>query len=81
MMITLSVTKTDFGPMALHERNALKGDLFTTEARPYADADAHEDTSKGKVIDLVLPILVLNLIAGFNGLEEAGFVNPLPGLL
>ena len=30
MMITLSVSKTDFGPMALHERNALKGDLFTT---------------------------------------------------
>ncbi len=71
MMITLSVTKTDFGPMALHERNALKGDLFTTEARPYADADAHEDTSKGKVIDLVLPVVVL-VIACIIGLIYTG---------
>ncbi len=71
MMITLAVTKTDFGPMALHERNALKGDLFTTEARPYADADAHEDTSKGKVIDLVLPVVVL-VIACIIGLIYTG---------
>ena len=71
MMITLSVTKTDFGPMAIHERNALKGDLFTTEARPYADADAHEDTSKGKVIDLVLPVVVL-VIACIIGLIYTG---------
>ena len=28
-----------------------------------------------------LPILALNLIAGFNGLEEAGFVNLLLALL
>ena len=71
MMITLAVTKTDFGPMAIHERNALKGDLFTTEARPYADADAHEDTSKGKVIDLVLPVVVL-VIACIIGLIYTG---------
>ncbi len=71
MMITLSVTKTDFGPMAIHERNALKGDLFTTENRPYADADAHEDTSKGKVIDLVMPVVVL-VIACIIGLIYTG---------
>ena len=71
MMITLAVTKTDFGPMAIHERNALKGDLFTTENRPYADADAHEDTSKGKVIDLVLPVVVL-VIACIIGLIYTG---------
>ena len=71
MMITLAVTKTDFGPMAIHERNALKGDLFTTEARPYADADAETDTSKGKVIDLVLPVVVL-VIACIIGLIYTG---------
>ena len=71
MMITLAVSKTDFGPMAIHERNALKGDLFTTENRPYADADAHEDTSKGKVIDLVLPVVVL-VVACIIGLIYTG---------
>ena len=75
MMITLSVTKTDFGPMALHERNALKGDLFTTEARPYADADAHEDTSKGKVIDLVLPVVVLVIACVIGLIYTGGFFS------
>ena len=34
-----------------------------------------------RILALVLPILALNLIAGFNGLEEAGFVNLLLALL
>ena len=75
MMITLAVTKTDFGPMAIHERNALKGDLFTTEARPYADADAHEDTSKGKVIDLVLPVVVLVIACVIGLIYTGGFFS------
>ena len=75
MMITLSVTKTDFGPMAIHERNALKGDLFTTENRPYADADAHEDTSKGKVIDLVLPVVVLVVACVIGLIYTGGFFS------
>ena len=75
MMITLAVTKTDFGPMALHERNALKGDLFTTEARPYADADAHEDTSKGKVIDLVMPVVVLVIACVIGLIYTGGFFS------
>ena len=73
MMITLAVSKTDFGPMALHERNALKGDLFTTENRPYADADAHEDTSKGRVIDLVLPVVVLVVACVIGLIYTGGF--------
>ena len=75
MMITLSVTKTDFGPMAIHERNALKGDLFTTENRPYADADAHEDTSNGKVIDLVLPVVVLVVACVIGLIYTGGFFS------
>ena len=75
MMITLSVTKTDFGPLAIHERNALKGDLFTTENRPYADADAHEDTSKGKVIDLVLPVVVLVVACVIGLIYTGGFFS------
>lgn len=75
MMITLAVSKTDFGPMAIHERNALKGDLFTTENRPYADADAHEDTSKGRVIDLVLPVVVLVIACVIGLIYTGGFFS------
>lgn len=56
-IITLTLLKFDYGPMKLHEANALKGDLFT-----YGGKQGNEETpatSKGKVIDLVAPILVL----------------------
>ncbi|MBR0089531.1 MAG: Na+/H+ antiporter NhaC family protein, partial [Clostridia bacterium] len=37
MMIVLAVMKFDFGPMKKHEINAMNGDLFTTDARPYGE--------------------------------------------
>lgn len=59
MMIILIVSKTDFGPMRKHEMNALKGDLFTTEDRPYDETDEDDENSKAHVLDLILPIIVL----------------------
>ena len=60
-MLTVTITNTDFGPMLEHERNAqLNNDLYTTDARPFAGADANaEVVGNGKVIDLVLPVVVL----------------------
>lgn len=60
MMLCLTWFKVDFGPMALHEENARKGDLFTVPSKEYADESKAD--GNGKVIDLVLPIVVL--IAG-----------------
>ena len=45
--------------MAKHEANAKKGDLFTTGDRPYAESKQDVIKGKGKVIDLIFPILVL----------------------
>ena len=60
MMLTLAFMKFDFGPMKVHEKNAIeKGDLYTTPDRPYANAKEEVVETKGKVIDLVLPIIVL----------------------
>ena len=59
MMLTIVWLKVDYGPMKLHESNAVKGDLYTTPDRPYANAEEEVDESKGKVIDLVFPIAVL----------------------
>ena len=39
MMVAIVVLKFDYGPMKLHEKNAVKGDLYTTEDRPYATAE------------------------------------------
>lgn len=58
-MLTIVILKVDFGPMKLHEDNALKGDLFTTEDRPYANAEEDAPEGKGEVIDLIFPIVSL----------------------
>ncbi len=59
MMVVLIVTQLDYGPMKRHEDNARNGDLFTTPERPFQDADSEVPSSKGKVLDLVLPVVVL----------------------
>ncbi|MCI8416186.1 MAG: Na+/H+ antiporter NhaC family protein [Lachnospiraceae bacterium] len=59
MMIALAVMNADFGPMAVHEANAKKGDLFTTPDRPYGDGQALEHAGNGSVKDLLIPIITL----------------------
>ena len=64
MMVTIVILNIDYGPMKLHEKNALNGDLYTTPDRPYANAEEDVDESKGTVIDLVVPIVVLIISCG-----------------
>ena len=81
MMVTIVILNIDYGPMKLHEKNALNGDLYTTPDRPYANAEEDVDESKGTVIDLVVPIVVLiiscviGMIYTGGFFEGAGFVE------
>ena len=61
MIIIISVFNIDYGPMLTHEYNAqVKGDLFTTEHRPFAGADDYEEGAKhSSVPDLLVPVIVL----------------------
>ncbi len=59
MMVGMLLLKIEFGPMKVHEENAMKGDLFTTPDRPYANAEQESSNTKGTVVDLVFPIVVL----------------------
>ncbi len=59
MIIMICLMKFDFGPMKRHEKNAEAGDLYTTDARPYANASEEKVSPKGKVFDLILPVIVL----------------------
>ena len=64
-IIAICVMGFDYGSMAMHEYNAMyKDDLFTTGDRPEGDEEAVSD--HGKVIDLVLPILVLIGVSVFS---------------
>ena len=58
-IITITLMKFDYGPMKLHEENALKGDLFTSGQDSIEKEETIEENSKGKVIDLILPIVIL----------------------
>ncbi len=73
MMITIIVMNIDYGPMKLHESNALKGDLYTTPDRPYANAEEEINESKGGVIDLVFPIVVLIVCCVIGMIYTGGF--------
>lgn len=75
MMIVLVVTKVDYGPMKKHELNALQGDLYTTEDRPYDNASSEYVNAKGKVIDLVIPIISLIVCCVIGMIYTGGFFS------
>ncbi|MGN1266785.1 MAG: Na+/H+ antiporter NhaC family protein [Dorea sp.] len=73
MMITIVLLKMDYGPMKVHEDNAMKGDLYTTEDRPYANAVEEEVNAKGGVIDLVFPVITLIICCIIGMIYTGGF--------
>ena len=76
MMVALALMKFDFGPMKVHEKNAIeKGDLYTTPDRPYANAKEEVLEGKGKVLDLVLPIIVLIISCIIGMIYSGGFFD------
>ena len=73
MMIVLAVMKFDFGPMKKHEINAMNGDLFTTDARPYGEVSQEKTSPNGRVIDLVFPVIVLIICCIIGMVYTGGF--------
>ncbi len=66
-IITLTLMKFDYGPMHLHEKNALAGDLFTSGSDDNVNEEEEElATTSAKVFDLVIPILFLIGICVFS---------------
>ena len=62
----------EYGPMAKFEKNAQAGDLFSGK-NPYAGMEDDVPEGKGKVIDLVLPIVVLVFCCVMGMLYSGGF--------
>ena len=75
MMVTIVILKMDYGPMKLHEANAAAGDLYTTPDRPYANAEEKSDDSKGGVIDLIFPVVVLIICCVIGMIYTGGFFS------
>ena len=76
MMVGMVLMKTEFGAMRTHEINALNGDLYTTSARPYENATGDETPNpRGKVIDLVIPIVMLVICCVISMIYTGGFFS------
>ncbi len=73
-IIAIVFLKLDYGPMKLHEMNAmLHGDLYTTGDR--VDTDEAIPNSKGKVVDLVLPVVFLIIVCVFSLVYVGGIFD------
>ena len=73
-IIVMTALNVDYGPMKTHEDNAAKGDLYTTAERPFAGAEEMKFNPNGKVIDLIIPVIIL-IIGCVGGLIYAGYLN------
>ncbi len=75
MMILLLLFRVEYGPMAVHEANARRGDLYTTPDRPYAESDEKPAGEDGKVVDLLIPILTLIVCCIIGMIYTGGFFS------
>ena len=74
MVIFISITDLDFGPMKQHEDNDKNGDLFSTRKKFYEEDDKPLH-SKGKVIDLILPVIILIIMCVAGMIYTGGFFS------
>lgn len=75
MMIGMVLLRTEFGSMKFHEKNALKGDLYTTLGRPYDTEKQPEVSVRGTVMDLLIPIISLIICCMVGMLYTGGFFS------
>ncbi len=73
MMVAMVLMKVEFGPMKTHEMNGVNGDLFTTPGRPYGSVKEESVETKGKVMDLLIPIFSLIICCVIGMLYTGGF--------
>ena len=75
MLLLITLMKLDYGPMKLHEANAAKGDLFTSGERPYDENENVSDGGKGKISNLVIPVVVLIVCCILGMVYTGGFFS------
>lgn len=73
-ILFMIIMNIDYGPMKTHEDNAARGDVYTTPERPYAGVEEMKFNPNGKVIDLVIPVVIL-IVGCVSGLIYAGYLG------
>lgn len=76
-VVALIVMKVEYGPMRRHELNAIEtGDVFSTDER--VEGEEYEGNPKGRVIDLILPVIVLVIVSVLGLIYVGGFFGTDP---
>jgi Na+/H+ antiporter NhaC len=76
-VVAIILMKFDFGPMKKHELNAMNGDLFSgARASSNETIDVSE---RGRVLDLILPIVILLISSIFALVYVGGMLTPNSG--
>ena len=74
MMITIVLLKFDYGPMKKFEKNAVEnGDLFTTSKLEKVDEEFNMQNEKGRVCDLIIPVVFLIIACVIGMIYSGGF--------
>ncbi len=75
-IIAICLMNFDYGSMAMHEYNAMyKDDIYTTGERVDKELDNEQVSDRGRVIDLILPVLVLIAVSVFALIYNGGFFD------
>ncbi len=71
MVVAMAAMKFDYGPMRRYELNAIGGDIFSDNDG--VESIDEEVSSKGKVIDLIFPVLMLIVACVIGMIYTGGF--------
>ena len=75
MVLYISIRNVDYGPMKVHELNAMHGDLLTSGSAAQAEEEPAVN-EKGRVCDLVVPVLFLIFTCVLGMIYSGGFFTP-----
>ena len=74
-MLALILLKVDFGPMARHEENAMNGDIHSCAEQDYAIVEGIEDSERGRVLDMIFPVVMLIICCVIGMIYTGGFFS------
>ncbi len=75
MVLFIAISGKDFGPMRKHELNAAKGDLFSGIEPEVSEETNEKINEKGRVIDLILPVVILIVFCVAGMLYSGGLFD------
>ena len=75
MILVITFLKFDYGPMKRHELNAMSGDIFSEGEKHAGDGEEAEYNDRGRVIDLVLPVVFLIFCCIVGMIYTGGFFD------